>query len=274
MGHPNYSPGSYPLGSGSVDPDPWPGGVAPPMGDPGPASGEARLSVPNAVVPRPVGGLWSNVCQWRSNGSPRPLVLTVQLASNVAASAAAPFAAEALLLSQVSGNAMGTAKAAGVLRVTYGQGNTLRVIEADLRSGSYQLPSCDLATVDVLAFGQGPIEMRVQASLMVGLHPLPSRFASSVRATLAAAASVVEKVPFGARWVAISGGAPTGIGAGQPVYSLAQGPAGLYLVHNFVDGVFLSQPGQPVELSSREDVTLTNGGSASGDFTIKFFLET
>lgn len=259
----------WPLGSGSVDEEPWKGGVL----DVPAASGTVTLSQGNTTTARPPQA--SGVLAWRSTKGPMNVVLIVDVAAMLGSSAANPYAQEQLLFTQLSGLNMGTVQQpAGVLRIAYGYGTTLRTIEADMRSGSFQLPPCDVVTVDAYIFGLGPITAKVSAAVVPGRIPNGARFTSTWKPTLNAAASASEPVPFGARWVALAGGAASGIGANQPIFSLSQAGGGVYLLHDFVNGVFVSQPGQPVELVSRGAVTILNGGNAAAAGHVKFFLET
>lgn len=240
-----------------------------------PVSGRVELAIPSGVTVR--GSLTRQLCRWTTDDRlARPLVLLVDVSGPASNSPASPYASQLVLLGQSGGNAQGLGtETGGVLRVTYGQGNTVRVLEADLRSGTYQLPACSTCTVEAFLWLNGPASCVVAASIIPGRTDAGSRFVHSFRSTLAAGASVTEKVPFGARWMALAGGAATALGAaGQPQLLLSQGASGPVIVHDYVSGSFLAAPNDGVELSSRSDVTLKNNGTAQVSATVRFLLET
>jgi hypothetical protein len=236
------------------------------------ASGRLTLTQGAITTARPASA--QGLLEWHSEHGATPVALIVDIASLLGATAANPYQDEQLLFSQLSGLQLGTTpQPAGALRVRFGLGSTIRTLEADLRGGSFQLPPCEFVNVAAFIFGLGPINVQVSAAVVPGVVSSAARFTSTFKPTLAPLGSVTEEIPFGARWVALSGGAPTGIGAGQPNFTLSQAGGGIYLSHNFVDGIFISQPGQPVELVSRGAVTLLNNGAAAAAAHVKFFLE-
>jgi hypothetical protein len=283
---------SPPLGSGSVDPTPYQGaggadlfnvaqlrGAAPPNV----ASGRSSLILLDDVpTPRPLA--YVGICSWRSNAGPLPVSVLVGVDSRLGVSSAAPYVTDRQVLSQLTGGALfawviveghpvPVPPLAGTLRLTYGIGSSIKILEADIRAGSYQLPPCDQANLDAFVFLSGPCNFDVLGGIVPGVLPTPSRFTASVRLRLEPAQSYSVPVPLGARWVAMAGGDPTGTGVGQPVLQAKQGASSVFLLHDYQTGSFLSQPGQPVEIFNREDVVVTNAGPAEAFVTIRFFLE-
>ena len=177
------------------------------------------------------------------------------------------------MLAQGSGTAQGTGtETGGVIRLTYGAANVQRVVELDMRAGTYQLPPCALATVDAFLYLNGPRTVNIAAALVPGTVDTPTRATNTLRTTLVAGATAAIQVPFGARWVSLSGGGPTNIGASQPAVSLAQ-TSGPLILQDYANGNFTAGPGALVELASRADLTLSNLGTAAATFTTRFLLE-
>jgi hypothetical protein len=280
----------WPLGQGSAWRPQQGGSGAPP-----PVSGRTVLTLPNSLTERPLA--WTNVCLWRSQQGPHPLVLLVTARrTDVVPNLDHTFGDEVSLSTQLSGKPIGAARiddaevrgdqrGAGVLRVTYGIGNALRVLEVDIRPGSYQLPPCDYASVDAYAYLWGPYSIEVGASIVPGVTDTPARFTSTLTAFVPDDELVTEPVPYGARWVTMFGGCPSALGeAGQPILALAQRSTGLLILHDYETPAFLHPPGQAAELPSREPilVMLRQGGFAvrdpgdthGGTVVIKFYLET
>lgn len=253
-------------------PDDWEEEPEEPTPDPKPSSGVNSLVLAAVTVARPSSA--QQITSWRADAEkPHPLIVIVNVRGPAANSNAAPYASELAFRSQCSGGAQGTGtELGGVLRITYGFEQALRVLEADLQSGVYQLPPCNSAQVEGFFFLTGPASCDVQASIVPGWHPEPSRLHASFRSTIAAGASVTERVPFGARWVSLNGGGATAIAAGQPQIALSQ-PNGPLILQDYAAGVFVGGPGQAVELGGREDVTITNFGAAPVSVTTRFFLE-
>jgi len=266
-----YDPGQYPLGQGSVDERPWPGGVQAPQHIAAPASGEATFTaVGVASFTRPPSG-WSPIVQWRSP-KPAPVVLQINAVNNVQyVGAADPYSAELFLPTQLSAQVAPSTKA-GVLRVTYGVGNSQRVLEVDVRSGSFQLPVVDFVSVEGLAYGLAPWNFRVGASVTPGLLGGDgARFTNTWRPTVGAGAYKTEPVPFGARWMALSSDQYDLGGAGVKLRLFQAG--GPLIVHDYANTVFVGAPGQAIELASRSAVFLYNDGAAPAYCTVKFYLE-
>lgn len=241
----------------------------------GAITGSTRLQIPAGLTARPSSG--QQLCRYvADNEYPRPLALIVNVKGPAGNTPADPFAQEVVMPAQGSGNAggVGSLNSGGVLRITYGMGSAVRVLDADLRGGSYQLPPCTTCTVEAFMFGNGPNgPVDVSASLVPGHVQSPARFVHSFTTQLAAGAFVFEKVPYAARWVSMVGGDPTNVGAGQPILTLKQGTTGPFLLHDYTNSVFLSTPGQPVELANRGDIKVMNLGLATVTATVRFFLE-
>lgn len=266
----------WPLGQGSVDEEPWPGASSAPEGVPPPVSGYVELRAANATstVTRPLSG--QQVCAWRSDRGAHPLALLLSVDSGLSAVPTSPYAADLALASQLSGTALGAPPSvrAGVLRITYGVGACVRVLEADLQSGSYQLPPCDYAVVEAYLYcaNVGVMLARVAASLVPGLAPNPARLVATWTPYVAGGGQLSERTPFGARWVSLAGGDASGIGAGQAKLRLWQ-PAGLVILQDWTTGYFVGLPSQPIELSSRGQITVTNDGAAATYATVRLYLE-
>lgn len=249
-------PQEWALGSGSVDPTPWPG-----PSSAGAASGIAQLTHPGTGdVAR---GAWTNVAAWRG-AQASPVSVLVGTSREA--------------MTQGRGGATevtGVVSLGGILRFTFGLGAALRTVEADLRAGSYQLPPCDYCTLDAMLWKRSaaPIQAQVNGAIVPGFLPNPSRLTNTVQLTIFQAESYTDAVPAGARWVALGGGNPTGIGGAGPILSYRQGAAGLYLRHDYAAGVFLGQPGVPTELLNTAAWVVANEGPVSVDVTLRFFLE-
>lgn len=252
------SPGAsdWPLGSGSVDDTPWPG-----PSSAGAASGLAQLTHPGGGdVAR---GAWTNVAAWRGE-SAKPVTVLVGTSR------------EAMTQGRGgSTEASGVFSLGGILRFTYGMGAALRTLEADLRKGSYQLPPCDYVTLDAMLWKRSVAALSVQVSgaIVPGYFPNASRLTNTVELTIAQGDTYQDTPPAGARWVALAGGAPSGIGGTDPILTYSQSPAGIYMRHDYAAGVFLGQPGQPVELLNSADFIVANEGTVSKQCVLRFFLE-
>lgn len=240
---------------------------------PKPPSGTSHLDLPAGNTPRPSSG--AQLARWLADDDQAvPLVVLVDVKGTTAATSASPFAQQVHLLAQASGTAQGSgSETGGVLRISYGVGNVLRVVEADLRGGCYQLPPCSSAWVEAFLWLNGPRTVDVAAAIAPGTTDSPARLVNSFRTTLAVGATATEHVPFGARWLAVSGGNPTNIGSGQPAFSVQQGTRGPLILQDWVNGNFTAGPNTAVELANRDDLTLTNLGTTSIVLTTRFLLE-
>jgi hypothetical protein len=277
----------HPLGSGSVDPSPYGGGedanggYAARGGNVNVASGRANLTN-NFLSDRPL--TYTNVCSWTTQGGPMPVSLLVGVDSRQGVTIENPYVTELQVLSQVAGanlfpyvieegQPVPAPPLGGVLRVTYGIGTSVKVLEADIRAGSYQLPPCDRAQLDAFLWLFGAADFDLIGGIVPGVLPTPSRFTASARLRIPAGESKTIYVPLGARWMAMAGGNPTGTGLGQPILVAKQGESSVFLLHDYQTGSFLSQPGQPVELFNRENVVISNGGPDLAYVIVRFFLE-
>lgn len=240
---------------------------------PKPPSGTAHLDLPAGNTPRPSSG--AQLARWLAEDDQAvPLVVLVDVKGSTAATAASPFAQQVHLCAQGSGTAQGSgSETGGVLRISYGVGNVLRTVEADLRGGCYQLPPCSVAWVEAFLWLNGPRTIDVTAAIAPGTTDSPARLVNTVRTTLAVAASATEHVPFGARWMSVSGGNATNIGAGQPAFSVQQGTRGPLLLQDWVNGNLTAGPGVAVELANRDDITISNLGTTSIVLSTRFLLE-
>lgn len=266
----NYAPGQYPLGQGSVDERAWPGGIAVPGPVAPSSSGEAafvRVDVSSLI--RPPSG-WQSITQWRSP-RPSPVVLQLNVRNDAQGIGAAnPYSGEAFVPTQLSCQSA-PSTLAGVLRVTYGVGNAQRVLEVDMKGGSYQLPPCDFVSVEGLMYGLGPCNIRIGASVTPGRVDGGARFTNTWRPTVAAASYKTEPCPFGARWMSLSSD-QYDVGTGVKLRLFQAG--GPLIVQDYANTVFVGAPGQPIELATRNAVLLYNDDAAlAASCIVKFYLE-
>lgn len=241
------------------------------------ASGQVLLTTPTGTTARRD---FSQIVRWLADDRyPSALALIVDVRGGTP-TAANPFAGQTSYLAQGAGEraAPSAAVSAGILQIAYGSGSALRTLEADLRSGSYQLPSCTSCTVSAQLYQGGPSSVTVSAALVPSPAAIAGgRLLNSIRLELAAGASAVLAVPFGARWVSVLGGGATAIGSGQPRVTLYEDAAtrgGAAIIQDYAAGAFVGDPGAMVELSgTRSSVTITNEGAATARFTVRFGLE-
>lgn len=240
----------------------------------GVVSGQISIYMPAITVnPRPQNA--TQIVRWLADDKfPRPLVAIVDVKGPFSAGV---FSSQAALLAQGAGERVKVGPA-GVLQLTYGSGNALRVIESDLRSGSYQIPACNTCTVSAFAYQWGPILTHtISVALVPGLTVNPSRAINSVQTLLTAGESVALAVPFGARWVSMMGGPAVSVGAGAPrltLYEDAANRSGAAIIQDYAAGVFVGAPGAMVELAgARAAVTVKNESSADARVTVRFGLE-
>lgn len=255
----------------------WPGGshgeataTGTPRRRPPPVSGVQKVVTASGVTARPASG--QQIVRWLSEEEDAsPLVVHVSVGGGI--NAANPFAQQLQLIAGGDGGG-DTTRSAGVLRLTYGSGNVLRVADMDLRSASYQLPPCSSCTVEAFGYQTGPISVNVAASIVPGVTDSPSRaFNTMYIASLAAAATKSVNVPYLARWVSMLAPDVTAIGAGQPSLLLTQATFGPAILQDYTAGTFLGAPGQMVELASRGTISVKNNGAASANVTLRFGLE-
>lgn len=266
----NYAPGQYPLGQGSVDERAWPGGIAAPAPVAPSSSGETpfvRVDVTSQI--RPPNG-WKSIAQWRS---PRPSEVVLQLTVTNDAQgvgAADPYSGETWFPTQLACQSAPSTKA-GALRITYGVGNSQRVLETDIKAGSFQLPPCDFVSVEGQVYGLGPCNFRVGAAITPGRVDGGARFTNTWRPTVAAASYKSEPVPFGARWMSLACD-QYDVGTGVKLRLFQAG--GPLIVQDYGSAIFVGNPGQPIELASRSPVLLYNDDAALAAYcTVKFYLE-
>lgn len=274
---------NWPLGSGSVDPTPWqgPGSQMTPM----PSTGRAALTHPGGgAVAR---SNWAPLASWRSpSGEASPVACMINSSAEVWTQ---------LGNSITAGTAFGggsgvRGELAGCLRVTYGLGAVLRTFEADIRPGSFQLPPCDLATIEAQLFGHSdaPVTVEVSGALVGGVQPQPSRFTASQRLTMFTGRwelddfegkpnHYTDSPPAIARWVSMSSAEvsfPEEAADGR-AFLYAQPPAGLYMFHDYGRRIFIGQPGQVSEMIDHSPYTVQFLGSADGGVRVllRFYLE-
>lgn len=266
----------WPLGRGSVDPESWPGGGGGAAmlsgGIPPPASGRIDLSFADVSRPQPGRHEYQQVCTWRTSSAPWPVTLTVHVDAVSPPTPSDQFANEIVLPSLPSLSSV--VPNGGVLRLVYGTGSALRVVEADLRSGSYQLPACETCEVLAATWGAGPYSLAVSAAVVPSAQGYAhGRLIASSAHVLVAPAddgpkTFSQPVPYGARWVSM------GSSGTDPVMSLMQ-ENGLEILHDYATPEYKnSSPLQPVELPNRDPVVVTNVGTATTLVWLRFYLET
>jgi hypothetical protein len=253
---------------------------------PTPSTGRATLTHPGGgAVERSTN--WVPLASWRSpSGQASPVACMINSSAEVWTQLGNSHTAGA-----APGGGSGVrSELAGCLRVTYGLGAVLRTFEADIRPGSYQLPPCDLATLEAQLFGHSaaPVAVEVSGALVGGLQPQPGRFTSSQRLTMFTGRWLLDDKdgmpnyytdtpPPIARWVSMSCAEvsfPEEAADGLAFF-YAQPPAGLYMAHDYGRRIFIGQPGQVSELIDRSPYTVQFVGSADGGVRValRFYLE-
>lgn len=270
--------GNNPDYGGELDRDvvEFEGGMSPPPAKtrPGALSGQAVITSAIGTIARPQNG--TQVVRWMTDDELAvPLVVHVDVRGPNPNTASAPFASQVAYMAGADGAGATTTRGLGVLRFTYGVGNAVRVIDADLKTGTYQLPPSSSCTVEAFLYGYFGSATRVTVSAAVapGLTHFPTRPFNTIPVTLNAGLSQLIQAPFGARWVGLAGGVATGVGAGQPHLVLTTGGIGPAIVQDWTTGTFVGAPNAMVELSHRVNPSLRNNGGTSVESTVRFGLE-
>jgi hypothetical protein len=244
----------------------------------GMVSGSITLSIPAGKAARPASP--SQVVRWQAHDAfPSALTLLLDVRGQVQPTRINPFAGQEVAFAQADGEAatnLGWTGLGGMMRLVYGAGNVLHVREADLRSGSYAVPACTMCTVEAFLYLTGPSARDVSATLIPVRSEQAARLINTARVMLTAGGTAGFRVPYGARWVSLSGGDNRGtIGAGQANIALYEGGHdGVSIILDYGSGTFVGSPGQMVELSGdRSDVIVKNYGAADATVTVRFALE-
>lgn len=307
----SFQGGAYPLGQGSVDPDPWPGrqlqsgalNVAPAVG------GSCTLSVKKDVI-RTRDQLES-VVQWRSD-DPAPVVLhltanpqaadakvinpsTCELIANVVCEAA-PTVQSITARRHYPDVQVGGLFVApfGCFVITYGSRSSWRTMEVDLRSQSVQLPPCDYVQVSAFLIAgaktlpggnddsQWKIGNQLDWTVPVSAAVSPGILPRETYPTWTSRWCITNNrglsnllVPAQARWMAawiLEGG--LSIDPTSPILGVSQA-LGNDLLFDYQTGTFLGYPGTPQELVSREPfrVVCTTAVDRVHFLAFRFWLE-
>lgn len=234
-------------------------------------SGVATVQSAAGLTTRPQQG--TQIVRWMTDDQAAiPVVVHVDVKGSGTPTPTNPFAAQATW--KGGGDGTGdTSRPAGVLRLTYGAGNAVRVVDLDLRSGTYQLPPSTTCTVEAFFFQTGPLKATVAASIVAGLTEAPTRAFNSMELSIVAGGSQSITVPHGARWIGLMGGGATGIGAGQPNLVVTFGARNPTIIQDWTTGTFVGAPGDMIEMPDRSTVTVKNNGATTALVTVRFAIE-
>ena len=166
----------------------------------------------------------------------------------------------------------------GRLVIRYGVGACTRQLIADLRSGTYQLPPCEFATVDVIASSLDRIS--VSAAMAEGWVPQPARLTHTFLMNLGIGYAGALAYPDGARWVTIMTSAQQ-TGAGNPHFLFYAGTSGGNVAplirQDFATEEFFPPSPGPHELAPMMGDArwgYSNEGAGAIKVAVRFYLET
>jgi hypothetical protein len=166
----------------------------------------------------------------------------------------------------------------GHMLVRYGSQAASRTLMCDLRSGTYQLPPSESASIDVvLNATEHPIV--VSAAIVEGWVPQPARFTHTFALNIPGPGGWYYAYPDGARWVSLIAAA-NGTGVGKPrfvfrAHDALQDFAPL-IIQDYAAGAFFPSTPGPYELAPLFRTArwvCSNEGTTTGIVAVRFYLE-